>query len=377
MFRRPDRSPAWAGVVVASALIVGITAGHYMTEMHNVAFHNVYRRLYYLPIVMLAFARGLRGGLGAALVVSLAYTPHAFLMEHHHDPAPGVDKGLEMLLYFAVGGLTGWLVEQQRASQRALEQALQQRDALHAQLVRAGKLGALGELVAGLAHEIRNPLASIMGSAEALASEFDEGHRKHRMARVLLREIDRLDRVVSELLAFARPTEPARRDVDLRGVVADVVELARHRAPEALAWRVAIKPGELIVWADPDQLQQVVLNLTLNALQALEGTGEVAGDEGAGDGAPEVAFVGEVRRVGEREHVCLGVQDNGPGPLVEDVEQLFDPFFTTREQGSGLGLSISSRIAEAHGGFLDVVRDGAHTIFWICLPVSDASLERA
>ena len=355
---------------VALAMIAAITAGHYGTDMGEVAFHNVYRRLYYLPIVLAAFASGLRGGLLAAGVATLGYLPHAFFMEHHHDPAPAVDKVLEIVLYGAVGGLTGWLVERQRRVQRALEQSLEQRAQLEGQLVRAGKLSAMGELLAGLAHELRNPLASIMGAAEALAAEFDEGHRKHRLARLQLEEIERLDRVVSGFLAFARVTPPVREPLHLERLVQEVEELARHRTRGLeVRWRVEVDQS-LQVQADEDQLRQVILNLVLNALQALEEAGAVDGQR------PEIAFVTGRREVGGVDHLCLGVQDNGPGVDPASRESIFDPYVTTRATGTGLGLSISSRIVESHGGFLDVESEPGRTIFWVCLPEQDGAQRR-
>ena len=348
--------PRWIAAV-ALGLIAAVTLVHYATDMQAVAFHNVYRRLYYLPIVLAAFAHGLRGGVGAAGLASAAYLPHAFFMAHR-DPAPPVDKGLEIALYFAVGALTGWLVERQRRVQRQLEASLTERDALAGQLVRAGKLSALGELTAGLAHELRNPLASILGSAEALAAEFPADHRKHRLGQLMLREIDRLDRVVTDFLEFARPTTPTRQRVDMRGLLEEVVGLARHhRDADAVRFQIEVDPNELELEVDPDQMTQVLLNLTLNATQALfEGEPE----------APTITYLAREREVGTRRRRCLGVRDNGPGVDPAHLEEIFHPYFTTRPEGSGLGLSLSARMIEAHGGFLDVESEPGQTTFWIC-----------
>ena len=151
-----------------------ITLAHYTTDSHDIAYHNVFRRLYYVPVVLAAFGWGLRGGLAVATLASLAYIPHAFFLEHHHDPAPAVDKILEIVLYLVVGAMTGWLVGRERRAVSRLEHLLEERAELEQELVRAGKLSALGELLAGVAHEIRNPLASIMGAAEALERALPE-----------------------------------------------------------------------------------------------------------------------------------------------------------------------------------------------------------
>lgn len=359
----PDTSAArqrrnWnrALALAALALIVVSTAGHYMTDMHAVHWHNVFRRLYYVPIVLASFAYGLRGGLGAAIVACIAYAPHAFFMDHM-DPAPTVDKVLEFVLYLAVGGLTGWLVQRQRGVQARLESSLAAHRTLEAQLVRAGRLSALGRLTSGLAHEIRNPLASVLGAAEALGEDYPEGHRKHRIATLLLREIRRLDKVVSDFLRFARPREPQRAQVDLADIGREVLQLT---AAQARAVGVEVRdelPDRLLAQGDRGQLGQVLLNVTLNAYQCLEDQAQ-----------REVSFVAARRSVAGATLACIGVQDSGPGIPDETREDIFDPYFTTREDGTGLGLSISSRIAEAHDGFLDIQSQPGRTTVWLCLP---------
>lgn len=342
---------------IAAVSIGAVTAFHYMTDVHEVAFHNVYRRLYYIPIVLAAFAYGIKGGLGAAVLASVFYIPHAFLMAHA-DPSPTVDKVLEMVLYVGIGGLTGWLVNRQNEIRLALERSLDERDALEESLVRAGKLSALGQLTSGLAHEIRNPLASIMGSAETLVAEFDEEHRKYRMGQLLLEEIDRLNRVVSDFLKFARPSEPQRELVELEGLAREVRELTASRARQ-LGVEVVddLDESAARVPADADQVRQVILNFFLNAYQALEDVDE-----------PRVVLTSQRRQVGGQRYVCLGVGDNGPGVPEALREKIFEPYFTTRLEGTGLGLSVSSRIAEAHEGFVDVTDASSGAVFWICLP---------
>jgi signal transduction histidine kinase len=354
--------------MVALVLIVVVTIFHYITDPHAVEFHNVYRRLYYIPIVLAAFAYGLRGGIGAAVLASLAYMPHAFFMAHR-DPSPALDKALEMILYVGIGGLTGWLVGRQKEILRALERSLEERDALEESLVRAGKLSALGQLTSGLAHEIRNPLASIMGSAESLAEEFDEEHRKHRLAQVMLKEIDRLNSVVDDFLAFARPGEPEDGEADLAKVVEEVGELTEPQArSEEVEVSVDLEADRWLVRADAGQVSQVVLNLFLNAYQAFGRTDFEA------DHRPRVEVAAEERTVGGRDFACLIIRDNAGGIPAELRDRIFDPYFTTRDEGTGLGLSVSSRIVEAHEGFIDleVDKEAGTTTFYVCWPATSS-----
>ena len=104
---------------IAIVLTVLITVGHYTSDIHDIASHNVYRRLYYVPVVLAAFSHGLKGGLSVALFATLAYLPHAFFMEHHRDPAPALDKAMEIVLYLVVGGLTGGLIGRGAGGERA------------------------------------------------------------------------------------------------------------------------------------------------------------------------------------------------------------------------------------------------------------------
>jgi signal transduction histidine kinase len=358
--RRAQSRLRWVQAVVALGLIGLLTSLHYVTDMHDVAFHNVYRRLYYLPVLILSFSHGLRGGLAAAALVTVVYIPHAFF-HAHRDPSPDLDKALEIGLYFVVGGLTGWLVSRQQRVQAALQEALEEQRHMERQLVRAGRLSALGELTAGLAHEIRNPLASILGSAEALAGEFPPEHRKHRMGELLLREIHRLRQVVDEFLNFARPSTGQRQEVDLFDRVQEVVELLRRQArDQEVEPRLLLEPGQAVVSADPGQLSQVLINVSLNALQALARL--------PASRPRRLEFLLSAQELGQRRYLRLGVRDNGPGIPAPLLESVFNPYFTTRDEGTGLGLSISNRIMEAHGGFLDIESQPGQTTAWLCFP---------
>lgn len=354
----------WVGVAVF--LVVLIMLGHYWTDPRWIGLHNIYRRLCYIPIVLAAFAYGPKGGLTTAAAASIAYFPHAFLSHHHRDPSPTEDKLSEMVLYFLIGGLTGWLVRRRQQAHAALEQSLAERDLLETELVRAGKMSALGELAAGLAHEIRNPLASIMGSAEALMSDYDESHRKYRIGKLMLKEIDRLNRVVSDILGFARPNPPERSVQDLTALAKEVVEVTQSEArSRQVAVSVSDQQTEAIA-IDRDQIIQVLLNLLLNALQAFDNLP----DSDNRQRSVRVEF-GDEEVAGE-QFFGVGVLDNGPGITGDDPERIFDPYYSTRGDGTGLGLTVSNRIVEAHDGFMRVERETDKTGVWFYLPKGEA-----
>jgi len=319
--------------------IAAISILHYVSPVHAHNLHDIYRRLYYLPIILAAFLMGLKGGLVAAAVVCLAYAPHAF-GQISHDPATDTQKILEMLLYFAVGITTGSLVSRLKRSQHDLQESMEMLRRTEAQLVQAAKLAAVGRLSAGLAHEIRNPLASIRGSAEILADDFPTTHSKHRLLQVLIAETGRLNQVLTRFLDFARPRPLSRDRIDLRHEIESVVGLIQGGRSEGHSSRFILDSGtggRPWLQGDREQLQQVVLNLLLNASQAAGESGEV-----------------RVRCV-THDGVCrVSVVDSGPGFTPEAIENAFTPFFTTKPQGTGMGLAISHRIIESHGGTIRV-----------------------
>lgn len=332
-------------VVAVYAVIGLISAFHYSTGTHAHQLHDIYRRLYYLPIIVAAFLGGLRGGVIVSLVVCAAYLPHA-LGHIAMDPARNSEKFLEMLLYIAVGVVTGYLVSDLRRTHSRLRSSIEQLRTTEHQLIATAKLAAVGRLSAGLAHEIRNPLASIKGSAEILADDFPPGHRKHRILRVLIEESERLDNVLSRFLAFARPRRLDWEEFPVDPEVQATLELLRNhgegRGVEVSFLGIRREGGSApisapLVRGDREQLRQVVLNVLLNACQAAGAQGHV-----------------RVESTVEGDGYQLSVWDSGPGFTTEALENAFTPFFTTKEQGSGLGLAVSHRIMELHGGRIRV-----------------------
>lgn len=319
--------------------IAGVSILHYVAPVHAHHLHDIYRRLYYLPIIFAAFRHGFRGGAVAAAVVCAAYAPHAF-GQISMDPASNTQKILEMFLYFAVGLTTGSLVSRLQRTQRQLQGSLEQLRSTEAQLVQAAKLAAVGRLSAGLAHEIRNPLASIKGSAEILADDFPKKHPKHRLLEVLIEESGRLNHVLTRFLAFARPRPLEQKEFDIMGEIESAIALLQSGPQNGPAVRFVVDGrlnGPIMVRGDREQLRQVLLNILLNARQA------------SGEG-------GEVRVRCEVHNRSLHwiVQDAGSGFSQEAIDNAFTPFFTTKQQGTGLGLAISHKIIESHGGSITV-----------------------
>ncbi|NOZ86568.1 MAG: sensor histidine kinase [Deltaproteobacteria bacterium] len=344
----------WRAIVMIWLPVLAITYLHYTTPGHFSRLHDVFRRLYYIPIILAAFGYGLKGGLKASVVISLLYLPHAFIDTGFViDPDPALDKALEILLYNIIGAVTGYLVQaeqreriRQESVSRDLKRALDEKKALEEQLVRIEKLKALGELTAGIAHEIKNPLASIKGASEAIADEVPEGSPKRKLVDIQARELDRLEQTLERFLAFARPGEFLARELDLQDLVDHVSALLASRLKsKEIELECERPPWPTTIQGDRDQLVQVLVNLVLNSLDAVPRGGGI-----------KVLFRRETMESGT--YLVLDVEDDGPGVPEQKREKIFDPFFSGKPGGTGLGLSISANIMASHGGFIKVTKAG-------------------
>lgn len=248
--------------------------------------------------------------------------------------------------------------------------------------LQADRLQAVAELSASLAHEIRNPLASIQSAVEQLAVGDDASHEDQTLARLVVRESGRLDRLLGEFGDFAGISDVQREPVDLPAVFNDVVEVARQH-PEAtgpVELEAEVREGVDDLWGDEDLLHQALLNLMLNAVQVWS-EARAAGEPDAGESL-HVRMVAEIMPPElVPPHVVLGsavrirVEDDGPGIEDQDLDRIFDPFFSRRSGGTGLGLAIVYRTIRAHGGSVTVSSTPeGKTTFEIALPRRDTEV---
>ena len=331
--------------------VLVVTVAHFGTPPEHEWLHDVLRRLYYIPIIVGAFLFGLRGALLTSLVTTLLYLPHAFWMTgphaHHHgmmhaDPTGTANKILELVLYNVVALVTGLLVEKEQRARRDVEQKIVEMQAMEQQLVRSGRLQALGELTAGLAHEIKNPLASLKTASAIVADEIPESSPRRKMVVILQKEIDRLALLLERFLSFARPSHLTLAEVDVLRAVDMAVALVKPQADvRRVALQVDVQTPGLVIQGDPDKLTQILLNVLLNAVQFTPEGGEVL-------------VQGRERALPHGKFAVVAILDQGPGIKEADRERIFDPFFSTRENGTGLGLSIASRLTDEHRGYIEV-----------------------
>lgn len=215
---------------------------------------------------------------------------------------------------------------------------LSEQQRLRTQIMRADRLAALGELVAGLAHEVRNPLTSIRGFMQFLESS-DDVTEWQRYAPLIIRQVDSLNHLVTELLEFGRPRPPAIRPVQLNDLIREVSLLAGRKSNARIALQLA--PDLPLVEADGEALKQVMLNLIINAIQATSETGGIT-------------IATTAAAVQDRREAVVTVADDGEGIAPENLDKVFDPFFSTKPNGTGLGLAMAHRIVDSHHGTITI-----------------------
>jgi len=224
---------------------------------------------------------------------------------------------------------------------------------------RADRLSSLGMLTAGLAHEIRNPLVAIRTFTQLLPERYQDQEFREEFKSIALREVDRICGLVNDLLSFARPSTPNVAAEDINEIVEGIARILETEAKErGVQIYRRLAPDLPKVFVDKEQIKQVSMNVILNAIQSIEGEGVV-----------EVS-TRLFTRDGAERFVQIGVRDSGMGIPEKDIENIFNPFFTTKKGGSGLGLSISHQIVQEHRGYIIVEsKVGEGTTFFVNLPI--------
>lgn len=311
-------------------------------------FFSLFTFLYLVVIIYASMILYLQGGLIIALFCSVQYAALVILQvtvvvpffnafsDGSVDTLNGTYIAYKILITalacFAVAVLSGLLTEQNRKTQAELT-------VMQSNLKRVEKMAYMGEMAAGLAHEIKNPLASLVGSIQLLKEDLRYDPDHERLMEIVLRETDRLSTLVNEFLFFARPPAGKPEILDLDDAISDVVNLFERDANHAnrIEIKQTLSPG-IKVLMDSAHLRQILWNLLLNAAEAVTEDGRI-----------------EIHTVPiKNNEVSIHIIDNGCGMPEEVAQAIFDPFFTTKSEGTGLGLSIVHRILEAYESRLNV-----------------------
>jgi two-component system, NtrC family, sensor histidine kinase HydH len=334
------------GGLVAIVFLLGIL--QFLAAPNELAKLYIIQRLYYIPVLLAGLTLGLRGGLILALIACAAFasgTPAIWTVSR----VDVLDQCLEGAVICLVGGLSGALTDRHRIQQASLRRTANELSEAQTELkenfgriARAERIYALAQLSAGLAHEIRTPLASLEGAASLVQKEAQTEERRREFLGIIQKESRRLNRLLTRFLEFARPRSPDWQRIEIGEILDSVILVVRHSGDTSqLELRKRIEPDLPMLSCDPEQLKQVLLNLVTNATQAMPHGGTV---------------LLEAHSNGTSVHI--DVHDQGSGiDKEEDLKRIFDPFFTTKESGTGLGLSIAHQIVSQHNGTLTITRN--------------------
>jgi signal transduction histidine kinase len=354
---RSTRSKA----VLIVFLVVTLALFTWIAPPRAVVLHNILHHLNILPFMLAGMFFGWHGALRTILLAVVLQAPS--IVRHWHSvPLDAQDQVVELSTFGAAGIIAGVLSDRERLQRRRVENTKAELERVYhelqqniEQLKKTERLTAAGQLSASLAHEIRNPLASISGAAGILARGQASPEGRAECLEILTKESQRLNKLLTNFLEFARPRLPRMQTMVPLELLQSVASLTQHSATyqgNPLVLQVDSEPHEVL--CDPEQIKQLLLNLTLNAMQASEAKGPVT-----------------LRSFARNSRLCIEVCDQGKGIPRAEQARIFEPFFTTRENGTGLGLAIAAQIAVQHGGSLACYpNEAGGTIFRLELPVA-------
>jgi two-component system sensor histidine kinase HydH len=308
-----------AKVVVIALMIGGILSMHYLTLHDMRYYHAVYRMLFYVPLALGSTWFGMKGAMYVCASVSVLFLPHA-IAQWHGFSYEDFNRLLEGVLYIVIAFILGYLVEKERKEQRAL--------------IRIERLAAVGKAVSEIAHDMKTPLMAIGGFAKQVSRTLGQDDPNHKKLDIIIEETTRLEFMVGEMLDFGKPMQLNVTDVNLNELVLDSIKVIQPLTKKAGVELKTDLAGSLPPLAlDVPRVKQALMNLINNAVQA----------------SPEGGYV-LVRTLSDSSGVVLAVVDAGRGISKEHKESIFHPFFSTKKEGTGLGLGIVKKIVETHGG---------------------------
>ncbi len=322
----------WQSLTALGA-IVFITGLHYGTAIDRGPLHDLYRRLYYIPVIYGAVRYGAVGGVLLSVTVAFMYIPHLIALLAGH-PDRWVDNVADLVLLLVVGILTGALVDA---------------------LCRRERLAAIGSHASRLVHDVRSPMSAISAGARMMARPDLDDEAREEMADIVVAQVQRLADMSGEVLEYARGNDHLElRDCHLNELVEEVAGLQRNRLQEAGVHLDVSLGDDAVLRADPAGLHRVLTNLLENAKEAVSDGGRV-----------------QLTTAARGAKALIRVWDDGPGIPDEIADRIFEPFVTHgKHQGTGLGLAIAKEIVAAHGGELTAEsRPGQGATFTISLPL--------
>lgn len=356
-----------AKAVLIVFLVVILAVFTWIAPPREIVLHNILHHLNILPFLLAGMFFGWRGALKTILLAVVLQAP-SIIRHWYKVPLDAQDQVVELSTFGAAGMIAGLLSDRERlqrarveATKVELERVYMELQQNIEQLKNTERLTAAGQLSASLAHEIRNPLASISGAAGILARGQVSTESRAECLAILTKESRRLNKLLSNFLEFARPRLPRLQRMAPFELIQSVASLAEHAAySQRNPLRLEVDPLPCEVLCDAEQIKQLLLNLILNAMQASEAWTPVT-----------------LRSFAQTDQLCVEVCDEGKGIDPADQARIFEPFFTTKEGGTGLGLAIAAQIVMQHGGSLTCAPNTPRgTVFRIELPLNGRTERR-
>ncbi len=330
------------GAALIAIMLTSFAALTFVIPVADVSAHNILHHLNFLPLMIAGMLFGWRGAIYASIFAFAVDAP--VVIRHWFEwPLDAKDQIVELTIFSAAGLVAGYLSDRERLHRDSLERTRMELEKVYLELrenitkmKKAERLSAAGQLAASLAHEIRNPLASISGAAGILQRRTARPEYQQDSLEIIQKESQRLNKLLTGFLNFAKPRSPRLQRTDIKELMLSVLSLASHTAElnsNTLSYTPPIQGAEID--CDPEQLKQVLLNLVINAIEASPAGSEI-----------------RLRTLVYADGTAIEIEDDGSGIPEEAVDRIFDPFFTTKPKGTGLGLAISSMIVSQHGGTL-------------------------
>ncbi|MCK5075603.1 MAG: sensor histidine kinase [Calditrichia bacterium] len=361
-------------LLLIALLIIGISLLHYITPTTKHHYHLIYMQAYFIPILIASFQFGIRGGVISALAVSAAYLPH-IMFQWGGITSDNLMRFLQIGLFNIIGFLTGYKTSREKQEkgnylhaaielEKSLTKLQEQTEILsqlEEQLHQTDRLAIIGELTASLAHEVRNPLGSILGTTQILKDELQTTEKQKEFLNILENETHRLNMVVENYLNFARKQKSPDSKFDIRDILHDVLLLLNQKIRKlGIINKLNIPNTPVIIKGNIGHLQQIIMNIVLNSIQAMPNGGELN--------------IKLIKSNSKPDLVQLFVEDNGIGMKPETLKKIFKPFYTKKEFGTGLGLSIVKRIIDENHWQIDVnseERKGSQ--FIVSIPIDSSN----
>jgi len=363
----------WWTIIVA--LIVIISALHYTTSTMKWQYHLIYMQSYFIPILMAAFQFGVRGGLLSAVMVTIFYLPHVMLQWGGLVEA-NMMRFLQITLFYIIGYLTGYKAQRETEEKKRFQKAATELERnlqilneqseklsdLEEQLRQHDRLSVIGELTASLAHEVRNPLGSIRGAVEIMQDEIPDSMKNSDFFQILIEETQRLNTVVENYLQYARRQSSEKIDFDIKETIENAaILLSRQLERKGHQLTMNLPDKKFITNGDPNQLWQILINLLLNADQAMPNEGEI-----------QINLTVKNNEIPEQTNDIrydVSIKDQGIGLTSEQTMNIFKPFFSTKSDGTGLGLAIVKRIVDENNWKTEIEsKPGEGTTFHLIVP---------